>query len=121
MATVFEFAGWAAETEFENHAVVNSEDMSVVPCLFIDDEIIDALPLARFRQQRFLVSSRRSFLQPRQDVGRTFFGLFSALSAWNRESACLQAPFVAGSSSSMLCMFGKVSLQRMKVKSMFPS
>ena len=33
---------------FENHAVVNSEDMSVLPYLFIDDEIIDALPLLDF-------------------------------------------------------------------------
>ena len=48
VATVFEFAGWAAEILFENHAVVNSEDMSVLPYLFIDDEIIDALPLLDF-------------------------------------------------------------------------
>ena len=48
VATVFEAAGWAAETEFENHAVVNSEDMSVLPYLFTDDEIIDALPLLDF-------------------------------------------------------------------------
>ena len=63
VATVFEFAGWAAEILFENHAVVSSEDMSVLPYLFIDDEIIDALPLL-------------DFLQPRQDVGRPFLGCF---------------------------------------------
>ena len=61
VATVFESAGWAAETEFENHAVVNSEDMSV---------------LARFRQQRLSVSSPRSFLQHRQDVGSPLAGCF---------------------------------------------
>ena len=34
VATVFEFAGGAAEMFSENHAVVNSEDMSVLPYLF---------------------------------------------------------------------------------------
>ena len=48
VATVFESAGWAAETVFENHAVVNFEDMYVLPYLFTDDEIIDALPLLDF-------------------------------------------------------------------------
>ena len=48
MATVFEFAGWAAETLFENHAVVNSEDMSVLPYLSFDDETIDALLVLDF-------------------------------------------------------------------------
>ena len=69
-------AGWAAETEFENHAVVNSEDMSVLPYLYTDDEIIDAMPVARFRQRRLSVSSPRSFLQHRQDVGRPLAGCF---------------------------------------------
>ena len=47
-----EFAGWAAEMLTENHAVVNSEDMSVLPCLFIDGEITDrcrcTIPAAAF-------------------------------------------------------------------------
>ena len=48
VATVFQSTGWAAETVFENHAVLNSEDMSVLPYLFTDDEIVDALPLLDF-------------------------------------------------------------------------
>ena len=133
VATVFESAGWAAETVFENHAVVNFEDMSVLPYLFTVDETIDALPLLDFGS-----SVCRSLLQGRScSIGRmsvaplwVVFSIVSSVRAirmlaalafpfllsvslgrvlccgaggilpaifWNRESACLQVPFVAGS------------------------
>ena len=81
VATVFELAGWAAETVFENHAVVNSEGMSVLPYLFIDDEIIDALPLLDFGS-----SVCRSLLEGRScSLGRMsvapFWVVFSIVSS----------------------------------------
>ena len=48
LATVSEFACWAAEMFSGNHAVVKTEYMSVLTYLFIDDEITDALPLHDF-------------------------------------------------------------------------
>ena len=133
VATVFEFAGWAAEMLSENHAVVNSEDMSVLPYLFIDDEIIDALPLHDFGSSVcwFLLEGRSCSLG-RMSVAPLWvvFSIVSSVRAiqmlaafafpfcfqfllaafcaamlvvscllffWNRESACLQVPFVAGS------------------------
>ena len=80
MATVFE-SGWAAETVFENHAVVKSEDMSVLP------------------------------LQPRQDVGRPFLGCFQhCLQRSSDPDAALAFPFcfqfpLAASCAAMLVVF----------------
>ena len=112
MATVFESAGWAAETVFENHAVVNSEDMSVLPYLFTDDEIIDALPLLDFGSSVF-----RSLLQGRScSIGRmsvaplrVVFSIVSSVRAIQMLAA-LAFPFcfqflLAASCAAMLVVF----------------
>ena len=93
-ATVFESAGWAAETVFENHAVVNFEDMSVLPYLFTDDETIDALPLLAFGS-----SVCRSLLQGRScSIGRMsvapFRVVFSIVQSSVRAAASCAAMLV---------------------------
>ena len=111
MATVFE-SGWAAETVFEDHAVVKTEDMSVLPDLFTDGEIIDALPLHDFGS-----SVCRSLLPGRScSIGRmsvaplwVVFSIVSSVRAIQMLAAlafpfCFQFP-LAASCAAMLVVF----------------
>ena len=112
VATVCESSGWVAETVFENRAVVNSEDMSVLPYLFTDDEIIDALPLLDFGS-----SVCRSLLQGRScSIGRmsvaplwVVFSIVSSVRAIQMLAAlafpfCFQFP-LAASCAAVLVVF----------------